>query len=104
MKAHVQLLLAVLLIGLSPMRLHAQSADTPLKPYRDTQGTHNATAYATGRTWILIQFKDSALYLYTNASCGAEHVRELKRLAKLGEGLDSYINQHVSKSYAKKLR
>lgn len=104
MKALVHLLLTALLFGLCPSQLEAQTADTPLKSYRDSQGTNNATGYATGRTWILVQFKDNALYLYTNESCGAEHVRELKRLAKLGEGLDSYINQHVFKSYAKKLR
>lgn len=104
MKALAHLLLAALLVGLCPPQLEAQSAETPLKPYHDDQGTVNATGYATGRTWIIVQFKGDALYLYTNASCGAEHIRKLKRLAKLGEGLDAYIHKHVWKSYAKKLR
>lgn len=104
MKVLVQLLLVVLLLGLCPLCLHAQSVETPLKPYHDSQGTANASGYATGRTWIMVQFKDDALYLYTNASCGAEHIRELKRLAKQGEGLDAYINKYVWKSYAKRLR
>jgi hypothetical protein len=104
MKAHVQLLLAVVLIGVCPLRLAAQSTDTPLKPYPNATGKINATGYATGRTWILVQFKGDALYLYTNESCGADHIRELKRLAQQGEGLDAYIRKHVWKSYAKKLR
>ena len=103
-KAHIQRLLTVLLVGLCPLCLNAQSADTPLKPYHDSKGTANATGYATGRTWIIVQFKGDALYLYSNASCGADHLRELKRLAKLGEGLDSSINRYVWRSYAQKLR
>lgn len=104
MKTLVHVLLPFLLIGLCSLRLRAQNAETSLKPYRDAVGTANATGYATGRTWIIVQFKGDALYLYTNASCGVEHIRELKRLAKLGEGLDAYISKHVWKSYAKKLR
>jgi hypothetical protein len=104
MKSRSLLLLLIVLTAWCSPHLEAQTAETPLKSYRDSHGTANATGYAYGRTWIIIQFKGDALYLYTNSSCGAEHIRELKRLARLGEGLDSYINQHVWKRYAAKLR
>lgn len=104
MKVSIHVLCTCLIVGWPSLELQAQSADTPLKPYLTTAVTPNATGYATGRTWIIVQFKGDALYLYTTASCGVDHIRELKRLAKQGEGLDAYIRQHVWKSYASRLR
>ena len=91
-------------VGLMPTAAVAQSAETVMKPYLDEKGTSNVSGYGTGKTWIIVQFKDGSMYLYTGRSCGAEAVREMKRLAAVGEGLNSYINKNVKDGYAKKLK
>jgi hypothetical protein len=95
----------LLIIGLLvPTLARAQSADTTMKAYRDVKHTSNVSGYGAGKTWIIVQFKDGSMYLYTNKSCGTDQVREMKRLGALGEGLNSYINKTIKEGYAKKLR
>ncbi len=104
MKPVLIILCLVLGMGWSAPTAQAQSADTVMKTYRDTKGTSNVSGYGTGRTWIIVQFKDGSMYLYNNKTTGADHVREMKRLAAQGEGLNAYINANVRKNYAEKLR
>jgi len=52
---------------------------------------------------ISIKFRDGSVYLYTAASTGKNHISQMQALAKKGEGLTTYINQHVRQNYQEKL-
>lgn len=71
--------------------------------YRNINGDSGVYSYELGLGSITVQFDHGGSYLYTNASSGASHISEMQRLAQSGDGLNSYINRHVSKNYAQKL-
>jgi hypothetical protein len=53
---------------------------------------------------ILLEFADRKWrYLYNAEKPGLLHVNEMKRLALAGDGLTTYVNQHVRDNYAAKL-
>lgn len=74
-----------------------------MERYRDVDGDSGVAAYEIGDNSITVKFKDGAVYLYTDASAGPRHIEQMKRLARAGDGLNSYINLHVKKRYARKL-
>ncbi|AMC35759.1 hypothetical protein [Janthinobacterium sp. B9-8] len=61
-------------------------------------------AYEIGQGAITVQFKDGAMYLYNNQSAGQANIIEMQRLARAGQGLNSFISRVVRKAYAEKLR
>ena len=61
-------------------------------------------AYEIGKDSISIKFRDGSVYRYTNKSAGPAAIAEMKVLAKRGEGLTTYINQHVRDHYQTKLK
>lgn len=61
-------------------------------------------AYEIGDDFIKVEFDDRSLYLYNYGSAGRQNIEEMKKLAVVGEGLNSYINRYVKKAYASKLR
>ena len=61
-------------------------------------------AFETSEDSISIKFRDGSVYLYTNQSAGPAAIAEMKALAKKGDGLTTYINQHVREHYQTKLR
>lgn len=73
-----------------------------MKPYMNLGGDSNVSAYETGIDFIRVQFKDRSIYLYTSSSAGSHNIAKMKSLAEAGRGLNSYINTHVRKLYAKK--
>ena len=71
-----------------------------MKKYADKTGNSGVIAYAVGADAITIQFKHAAeLYTYSYASAGKKHVETMKKLAKEGAGLSTYISQNVSQDY-----
>ena len=50
-------------------------------------------AYEIGNDYIIVQFKNGkhAFYKYTHVRTGMVHVEEMKRLAIIGKGLNSFI-------------
>ncbi|WP_439543847.1 hypothetical protein [Hyphomicrobium sp.] len=60
--------------------------------------------FAVGPTSIRVWFKDGHGYEYDYRRPGREHIEAMKRLAEAGQGLTTYINQHVRENYARKLR
>lgn len=50
--------------------------------------------YESGHDYILIEFKNKKQYLYNYKISGKKEVEEMKRLAKLGKGLCSYIQKN----------
>lgn len=75
-----------------------------MERYANLGGGSNVIAFETGDQWIKVQFEDGTVYLYTAQSAGALNVEEMKRLARQGHGLNSFINRKVRKSYASKTR
>ena len=75
-----------------------------MKVYRDIGGDSGVYGYEYGEDWIKVQFKDGAVYEYTNTSAGKGNIDTMKRLADSGDGLNSFINRNVRKNYSQKLR
>lgn len=72
--------------------------------YRNLSGTSSVYAYDVGINSIIVQFSDGSCYEYDQLSPGFNHIEQMKQLAQRGQGLGSYINRHVRKNYARKLR
>lgn len=72
--------------------------------YKNLGGESAVSSYEFGTDWIEIVFQGSRArtYLYTYASAGRSNVEEMKRLAHLGEGLNSFIMRNVKTLYASK--
>lgn len=72
--------------------------------YMNRGGDSGVVAYEIGDDSITVQFRDGAVYLYTSQSAGAAALAEMQRLARAGQGLNSYIGRVVRKGYAQRLR
>jgi hypothetical protein len=75
-----------------------------MKRYKGISGNAGVTAFSEGKDFIMIQFQDGSLYLYDYNVPGREEVEQMKRLAKTGKGLTTFINQHVRGKYASRLK
>lgn len=75
-----------------------------MERYSDLDRDSGVAAYESGSDYIRVQFSDGTIYLYTYRSAGHRHIEEMKVLAKRGDGLNAYINDHVRKSYERKER
>lgn len=74
-----------------------------MQRYRSTEKNTGVIAYEISDDTISIKFRDGSVYLYTVASTGKKHIAQMQTLAKKGEGLTTYINQHVRENYQEKL-
>ncbi|WP_257385602.1 hypothetical protein [Tahibacter caeni] len=54
---------------------------------------YGATGFEIEPGAIVVRFRNGRRYRYTLRSCGAPHVRAMKRLALAGEGLSTYVAQ-----------
>lgn len=73
-----------------------------MERYRNSGGYSGVSAYEIGSDYILVKFSGTArIYRYSYRKAGQNHVENLKRLAKSGSGLNSYINIHVKNLYDK---
>jgi hypothetical protein len=53
---------------------------------------------------IILEFANRKFrYVYNAENPGRIHVDAMKKLARQGRGLSTYVNQHVRENYAKKL-
>ncbi len=53
---------------------------------------------------IIVEFGNGSAYLYNSVKPGKIHVKEMKKLAKQGFDLNTYINRFIKDNYYKKLR
>ena len=74
-----------------------------MERYKNLSGISGVAAYEIGSDYIKVNFKDGGSYLYNNAKTGIRNIEEMKKLAGVGRGLNTYINGHVKKAYASKL-
>jgi hypothetical protein len=72
--------------------------------YKNLGGNSGVEAYEIGNDFIKVLFKDGSVFLYDYAHTGQVAVETMKLLALNGQGLNSFINASVKKSYAVKLR
>lgn len=71
--------------------------------YRNTSGESGVVAYDIGQDSITVQFTGGERYLYTERSAGAENIARMRELAEDGQGLSTFISQHIRQRYARKL-
>lgn len=74
-----------------------------MQQYANSGGNSAVTAYEFDDESITVEFKGGATYLYTYQSAGSHHIEQMKVLAQSGQGLGTYVNKNVRKSYASKL-
>lgn len=72
--------------------------------YKNLSGNSSISSYEIGDDRITVQYSDGMNYLYTNLKTGAHNIDQMKRLAVLGQGLNTYIHKHVKNLYEKKWR
>lgn len=72
--------------------------------YLNLNGNSGINEYDIGIDYIVVHFKNGKErhYRYDYATTGAAKVEEMKKLAKQGFGLNSYINTSVKKNFASK--
>ena len=73
-----------------------------MEKYKDINGDSGIDSYFIGDDYIDVKFeKTSKMYRYSYRSAGESYVEEMKRLAKQGDGLNSFINTKVKYLYDK---
>jgi hypothetical protein len=70
--------------------------------YRDLSGDSGVDSYECGADWIRIRFKTGGTYLYDHVTPGSMHVERMKQLARSGDGLATYVNQHVRRNFSRR--
>lgn len=75
-----------------------------MERYRNIDGDSGVTGYEIGSDYIRVEFSDGSVYLYTYSSAGSHNIEQMKKLAVAGNGLNSFINRNVRKSYERKER
>lgn len=70
--------------------------------YLDLDGDSGILAYEIADTYIRVKFdRTFKIYTYSYQSAGVNHVEEMKRLARRGDGLNSYIKLNANNLYEK---
>ena len=72
--------------------------------YNDATGTSGITAFQSSNDSITIEYKGGSAYLYSDRTVGSANVGYMKSLAASGQGLHSYINKHLTKAQAIRVR
>lgn len=75
-----------------------------MQPYKNLSGTESISGYEVDGNYINVHFSVPSRsgyksYKYSYESAGQENVEKMKELALKGEGLASFIEANVRKSY-----
>ncbi len=73
-----------------------------MRKYKNLSGDSGVVAYSYTEEKIAITFQDGETYVYSNSKPGRKHVSEMKKLARKGQGLATYINKYVRGNYESK--
>ena len=75
-----------------------------MKEYTNLHGNSGIVAYeiAEDGTAIDVEFRNSGVYTYSEASVGKENLAIMKVLATAGAGLNGFINKYVRNRYARR--
>ena len=74
-----------------------------MTPYKAHSGDSGVKAYAIKNDSLVVQFVDGSIYKYDYKNTGKNNIEEMKRLAKEGRGLATFINKHVREKYAARI-
>lgn len=73
-----------------------------MERYRNLGGDSGVSTFEIGIDYIVVKFSGtSRTYSYSYRRAGQNHVENMKRLARSGNGLNSYINRYVKNLYDK---
>lgn len=75
-----------------------------MEKYQNRGGDSGVVGFELADDSITVQFSDNSLYLYNSIRPGQVTVDHMKRLARAGQGLNSYISRTVRKNFYQKLR
>ena len=75
-----------------------------MESYKNLGGDSNVAGYEIGDRYILVMFRTGAVYEYTYESAGVANIEQMKMLAVHGQGLNSFIQRVVRKSYSRRIR
>lgn len=70
-----------------------------MERYANRSGQSGVSAYEIGVDYIRVRFSSGDTYKYSYRKAGQSNVENMKRLAKKGSGLNSYINTYVKFKY-----
>jgi hypothetical protein len=71
-----------------------------MNKYANLHGSSGIDEYLITDTSIKVKFIHiTDIYVYSNSRPGKGHVDEMKRLAKAGRGLATYISQNIRKDF-----
>ncbi len=71
-----------------------------MERYGNRDGNSGVEAFAIEKNAVVVKFRTSdALYRYSHASAGKGRVETMKRLAREGRGLSTFISQYVHDLY-----
>lgn len=73
-----------------------------MEKYKNLGGNSNVDCYSIFPDSIIVRFNDGAEYTYNIQKPGLAIVNEIKRLAKAGSGLNSYLKKVVGSNFASK--
>jgi hypothetical protein len=74
-----------------------------MQRYKNRSGDSGVVAYDIDAGQIIVEFHGGERYLYTEDSAGAANIAKMQELAEAGQGLASFISQHVHDRYARKI-
>ena len=90
------------LVYMSTMASKKDEEDKIMQVYKNLGGDSNVKGFVIGEEYIDVQFYGTAkVYRYSYRSAGREKVEEMKKLAKIGKGLNSYIMRYARFDYEK---
>jgi hypothetical protein len=69
-----------------------------MKSYKGSK-SGGVDSYELRENGIILKFKDGKTYVYSYKRPGKIHVDNMKRLAKGGSGLTTYVNKYVRDNY-----
>lgn len=71
-----------------------------MERYRNSGGDSGVSSFEIGINFINVKFSGSTLiYRYSYRKAGQLHVEKMKKFARIGHGLNSYINNYVKNLY-----
>ena len=74
-----------------------------MRPYLNRSGDSGVLAYEVRADSIIVRFVETGTYRYDYERPGKTHVERMKELARAGQGLATYITQHVRDNFAAKV-
>ena len=72
-----------------------------MQSYANRGGESGVDAYEIGSDYIRVQFKSGDPYEYSYESCDQASVETMKKLARDGQGLHSFIMNNVKNDYVR---